>query len=114
MFTDAELAEKDEDISSEGLGKDCIQERVGTGVKRVEEHQKYLRVGYRDERLVHYGRQSIEGNWRHAEEVCEDENRHTLCNFRVFVSRFVVGVSYSDIDLDVASTDYNERYDVEH
>lgn len=52
-FTEAELAEQDKHIPLEGFGENGIEERVGTGVKWVEENEQDFGVGDSDERLVH-------------------------------------------------------------
>lgn len=39
LLTQAHLTEKDEYVSPEGFSEDGIEERVSTGIERVEEHQ---------------------------------------------------------------------------
>ena len=108
------LAEQDEDVATKRLGEDGVEERVGAGVERKEQHQQDLGVGHGDEWTVQHSWHGIEGNGCHAQEVGEDEHSHALGDVGVLAGRGVVGVVHGAVDLDVAGTDHQESQDVEH
>ncbi|TNN61419.1 hypothetical protein EYF80_028436 [Liparis tanakae] len=113
-LTEAHLTEEDEDVPPERLGEDGVEERVGAGVERVEEHQQNLGVGDGDERPVQRGRHGVEGDGRHAQEVGEDEHGHALGDVGVLGPGAVVRVVHCAVDLEVASADNQKGQDVEH
>jgi hypothetical protein len=77
-FITAKFAQQNKEIPAKALGKDGIEERVGTGVDGVEQDKEDLCLGHSDEGHLERGRNGKERNGRHAEEVSEDEGGHTL------------------------------------
>lgn len=109
----AEASCKEKEILPEGAGEEGVQEGVGAGVDRVEEHQQEFGVRDGDEGELEGGRDGEEGDGGHADEVGEDENGHALGHAGVGVGWCRRGVADGQVDAEVTAAHAEEGQDVE-
>ena len=108
-LADAAATHHADKVLVELLREERVQERVGAGVHREEEHEQDLRLGDGDERVAERRRQSEERDREQAREVGEDQQGHALGDVGVVRAHHRVVDAHLTVHVEVARADGDER-----